>query len=61
MQITRPICIQTGTDAETWEARSNRFRPLIRLPKFAIWRASLGAMNRSPVFLDLLDSLAGDE
>ncbi|MFT5501021.1 MAG: hypothetical protein ACI88G_001154, partial [Woeseiaceae bacterium] len=45
-------------DSQSWQGRLASLRPLVRLPIFGTWKESVGALNHSADFLDLLDSLA---
>ena len=47
-------------DSTSWHGRLASIRPLVKLPFFQTWRKSMGAMNHSADFLDLLDRLAED-
>jgi len=47
-------------DSASWHGRLASLRPLVKLPIYQTWRKSIGAMNHSANFLDLLDMLAED-
>lgn len=47
-------------DAASWHGRLASLRLLVKLPFFGTWRATIGALNHSADFLDLVDRLAED-
>jgi len=47
-------------DPPSWQGRLASLGPLVRLPMFATWKESVGALNHSADFLDLLDRVAED-
>ena len=45
-------------DEASWQGRLASLRPLVKLPFFQTWKETIGALNHSADFLDLLDRIA---